>query len=180
MPQFFLNELAEKNPNITILPYAAGVVDNSTIQLYIHVGQENVTELEEFRDQGKCDLKSPYNPSGGTTTFANSLVAGNPVDVQEVNFPKWLDGLGLRAGVDQFIFKLDIEGAELEIMEELLSPPLLPEAPVCAAEIIEMEFHKALFEDGTEDYKKHEKFEIDFQDMFEAKCGRRANLKKLS
>ena len=63
------------------------------------------------------------------------------MDVQKVNFPDWLErvGLGLRPGVDQFLFKIDFEGAELEIMEELLSPPLRHDDPICAAELIEMD-----------------------------------------
>ncbi len=180
MHEFFLNDLAMQHPNINILPYAAGVGHNATIQLYVHKGQEGVTSRDQFRDGGKCDPKSPYNPSGGTTMFSNAKVAGEPVDVLRVNFPEWLEGLALRAGVDQFNFKIDIEGAELDIMEALLSPPSNPEAPICAAGLIEMEFHKNIFQEGTKDYVKHEKFENDFNDMFEAKCGRPPTLKKLS
>lgn len=182
MHKFFLNDLANQNPSIAVLPYAAGVGHNTTIQLYLHRGQDDVTNKEQFRDGGNCNPRSVYNPSGGTTIFGNAKVAGKPVDVQKVNFPEWLErvGLGLRFGVDQFLFKIDIEGAELGIMEALLSPPLRPEAPVCAAELIEMEFHKGIFKDGTDDYKKHEKFEEDFITMFEAKCGRLPKLKKLA
>jgi FkbM family methyltransferase len=182
MHEFFLNDLANQNPSIAVLPYAAGVGQNTTIQLYVHKGQERVTQKKQFRDGGKCNPRSPYNPSGGSTIFGNAKVAGKPVDVQKVNFPEWLErvGLGLRPGVDQFLFKIDIEGAEVEIMEELLSPPLRPDAPVCAAEHIEMEFHKGIFKEGTDDYKRHEKFEEDFMTMFEAKCGRLPKLRKLA
>ena len=102
------------------------------------------------------------------------------MEVKSVDFPTWLEGLALTVGVDQFHFKVDIEGAELAIMEALLSPPSNPDAPICAAEPIEMEFHKEIFQKGTEDYEKHEKFENNFATMFEAKCGRPPTLIKLS
>ncbi|GFH55438.1 hypothetical protein CTEN210_11914 [Chaetoceros tenuissimus] len=180
MHEFFLNDLAIQHPNINILPFAAGVGKNATIQLYIHKGQEGVTDKNQFQDRGKCDPKSPYNPSGGTTMFSNAKVAGKPVNVTKVNFPEWLDSLALRAGVDQFHFKIDIEGAELDIMESLLSSPSDPKAPICVAGLIEMEFHKNIFRKGTKDYEKHETFENGFNDTFKAKCKRFPTLMKLS
>jgi hypothetical protein len=51
MHHFFLNDLSRKFPNVRILPYAAGVRDEE-LRLYIHKGQEDVYEKEQFRDKG--------------------------------------------------------------------------------------------------------------------------------
>jgi len=178
MHQFFLNDLQKTNPNIHILPYAAGTI-NTTMKLYIHKGQENILKKHQFRDKGKCDPNSAYNPSGGSTLYSNAKVAGKAVDVQVVDFPSWLQSLNIRNGIDTFVFKVDIEGAELSIFEKLLSKKYKDDT-VCSTEVIEMEFHKNIFQEGTDDYTKHEQFEKNFRSMFEQKCGRKVNLKLLS
>lgn len=146
MHEFFLDKLAEVNrgnANFHILPYAAGVRDGE-IELFVHRGQEHVKNKTKFRDGGRCDPKSPYNLSGGTTIFKEAKVAGDSVSVGMRNFPKWLDGLNLKRGEDnEFIFKIDIEGAELDILEKMLAPN--SNDNICLADKIEMEFHKQIF-----------------------------------
>lgn len=179
MHTFFLNDLAKQNPDITTLPFAAGAVDKKDLPLFIHSGQEAVTKKSQFRDGGKCDPTSPYNPSGGSTLFESANVAGKSVFIEQLDFPKWLAENELRVGIDRFIFKIDIEGAELEIMEVLMSTDN-DDSSICVAEIIEMEFHKGIFSVGTENFVKHEKFEENFFSDFEKKCGRKPNFHKLS
>lgn len=179
MHEFFLNDLAKENPNITVIPYAAGV-RNETLQLYVHKGQEHVKDKVAFRDGGACDLNSPYNPSGGSSIFKDAKVAGDPVSIMAINFSEWLASLQLEPG-DRFIFKIDIEGAEVEIIEHmLLNPGNIDTHSICLAELIEMEFHKNMFEKGTELYIKHEAFESTFHQRFKSKCGRDINFKRLS
>lgn len=201
MHEFFLNDLQKDYPTIQILPYAAGVGENKDIQLYVHRGQEDVRDKSQFRDKGRCNPNSAYNPSGATTVFNNANNAGKPVVVKQVNFPQWLRQMKLRIGIDRFLFKIDIEGAELDIMEELLMVSSSSSSnnntnnkssiiinddndyqdnSICVAELIEMEFHKNIFQKGTEDFVRHELFENTFEERFVNKCGRKPNLRKLS
>lgn len=186
MHTFFLDDLARSNPDIVVVPYAAGIQEG-TIPLYVHKGQEDIQKKELFKDGGRCDPTSSFNPSGGTTTFGNAKVAGKSVQVQVVDFPAWLNQMGLdrRLFGDRLILKIDIEGAELAIMEELLKLPPNGKGEsnssnICASEVIEMEFHKFIFQKNTEDYKIHEAFERTFSEKWEARCGSPPNLKKLS
>ena len=178
MHEFFLNDLARENPSIVILPYAAGVDSKKELQLYVHKGQEHVTDLKQFNDKGSCSPNSPYNPSGGSTIFQQAKVAGNSVTIQQLNFPKWLAQMKLKEG-DRFIFKVDIEGAELEIMDQMLSKEK-EDSSICMAEVIEMEFHKNIFQKGSKEFVQHEEFENNFKNRFLEKCGRQPNLVKLS
>jgi len=184
MYTFFLNDLAKQNPDIHILPYAAGIVHKKELPLYIHAGQEDVSDKSQFLDKGKCNPNKVKNPSGATTLYSNAKNAGKPVMVEQLDFPKWLAEQKLRIGVDSFIFKIDIEGAELEIMDVLLSTGTNAkdddDSSICVAELIEMEFHKRIFKEGSEEYAKHEKFEENFFADFEKKCGRKPNFHSLS
>jgi FkbM family methyltransferase len=178
MHKFFLNDLARENPSIVILPYAAGVDSKKELQLYVHKGQEHVTDLKQFRDKGSCSPNSPYNPSGGSTIFQQAKVAGDSVTIQQLNFPKWLAQMKINEG-DRFIFKIDIEGAELDIMDQMLSKKI-KDSSICMAEVIEMEFHKNIFEKWSKEFVQHEEFENNFENRFLEKCGRQPNLVKLS
>lgn len=175
MHEFFLNDLAKEHPNITVLPYAASV-RNETLQLYVHRGQEDVKEKSQFRDHGKCDPASPYNPSGGTTLFKEAEAAGRPVPIAAVDFPAWLTSLRLRPG-DRFILKLDIEGAELEILERMLAA--VADNSLCLTEHIAIEFHKQIFKEGTALYARHKAFQDAFRARFKGKCGRDVDLRLL-
>lgn len=181
---FFLDDLGKQNPNIRILPYAAGA-NNGEVKLYIHKGQEHVTDKSQFRDQGKCEPNSPYNPSGGSTVFQQAKVAGEAVSIKQLNFPKWLAQMKLQTG-DRLILKVDIEGSEVDIMNKMLSTTTKEEeeddddASICMAELIEMEFHKNIFDKQSQEYQIHEDFENNFMKRFEEKCGRKVKLKKLS
>ena len=181
MHTFFLNDLSKKysrtNGNqLYIIPYAAGV-RNETLRLHIHEGQEDVTKKEQFRDGGKCDPSSPYNPSGGSTIFDQAKVAGQSVPIQSLDFPKWLSSLHISRN-DTFILKIDIEGAELEILDKMLTDT--SDTNICHANLIKMEFHKEIFNKGTYMYMKHEAFEKAFPIGFKEKCGRDVNFQRLS
>jgi FkbM family methyltransferase len=173
---FFLDDLAKQNPGIRILPYAASVKTEELL-LYLHKGQEHVNDKSQFRDQGKCNPKSPYNPSGGSSVFPQALVAGDAVSIQALDFPKWLEQMDIRAG-DQIILKIDIEGAEIDILDKMLSKEE-KDATICLTEVIEMEFHKRIFITGSELYLQHEEFENSFARRFEEKCFRKVNFKEL-
>lgn len=176
MHEFFLDDLAKENPNIRVLPYAAGV-RNETLQLYVHRGQEHVKNKSDFRDGGKCNPSSPYNPSGGTSIFKDAKVAGQPVSIAAINFPEWLASLRLRPG-DTFILKIDIEGAELEILEHMLEDE--NDVNLCLTDKIAMEFHKGIFQPATALYARHEAFESTFKARYKSKCGHDINFQRLS
>mmetsp|Transcript_3776 Transcript_3776/g.5459 ORF Transcript_3776/g.5459 Transcript_3776/m.5459 type:complete len:275 (-) Transcript_3776:136-960(-) len=175
MHHFYLNDLKEEYPSVNIIPYAASVKDGE-MELFVHEGQEHVTEKTQFRMQGECKAESRYNPSGGTTLFAGAKVAGDPVSVKVVNFPMWLKKLNLNED-DKFILKLDIEAAEFEILEQMLWDK--DDNNLCLTELIQVEFHPSIVERDASLHSKYMTFDKDFPSIFKQKCGRNVNLEQL-
>ena len=175
MHSFYLNDLKEEHPSVNIIPYAASVKDGE-MELYLHKGMEHVTDKAQFKKGGKCTADSPANPSGGTTLFAGAGAAGEPVSVKVVNFPKWLKELNLNED-DTFVLKIDIEGAEFEILDQMLSDK--DDNNLCLTELMQVEFHPNLAAREASLGSKYVSFGQDFPSLFKQKCGRDVNLELL-
>mmetsp|Transcript_12951 Transcript_12951/g.15817 ORF Transcript_12951/g.15817 Transcript_12951/m.15817 type:complete len:294 (+) Transcript_12951:1214-2095(+) len=183
MHDFFLNDLKKEYPDVHIIPYAAGVKDGE-LKLYVHKGQEHVTDKLQFRDKGRCDPNSVYNPSGATTVFEDAPKAGVPVTVKVLNVIKWLKDLKLK-NEDTFIFKLDIEGAEYEILDHMLmiddeisydTDAKKKRSLLCLTDLMKIEFHPGI----STHLEKYKSFGNDFPKLFKQKCGRDLKIKRLS
>jgi hypothetical protein len=85
MFESFLDDLQKSNPHIQVLTYAADI-KNEEIKLFDHKGQEHASSKKDFKDGGICDPKSPYNPSGGLTTFQQAKAAGESIAIQSLDF----------------------------------------------------------------------------------------------
>ncbi len=160
---------------MNIIPHAAGIKDGQ-LKLFIHSGQENVTEKSEFKNGGRCKAESLTNPSGGTTIYKDADAAGMPVSVKVVNFPNWLKGLNIKSE-DSFILKIDIEGAEYEILDQLLS--IDDDNDICFTDLMKIEFHPNIATNATELDSSYETFGDEFPKLFRKKCGRSVNLELL-
>ncbi|KAL7564240.1 hypothetical protein ACA910_012267 [Epithemia clementina (nom. ined.)] len=172
MMQFFLNDdFVKTYPQVTIIPKAAGARDE-TLQLYYNKGQENVSDKSQFKDKGVCDPKSIQNPSGGTSLLKESKAVGTvSVAVPVVDFAKWLKNLGLQQeNGDRLLLKIDVEGAELEILDRLLSDEF---DDICLAEKINIEWHEGLFPKRSPLHVKHQEFKKSFTVRLQKKCNRK-------
>ena len=90
--------------NVEITPAAAGVSDG-TVALYRRVG---------FADD-----PARYSESASIVADKMNLDRGNTVEVEQVDFARYLEALDREIGV----LKMDIEGAEVEILEALFARP---------------------------------------------------------
>lgn len=79
---------------------------------------------------------------------------------------------------DTFVLKIDIEGAELDILDEMLTDE--SNRILCYTDLIKMEYHKEIFDEGTYLYMKHEALEKAFPISFKEKCGKDLKFKRLS
>ena len=118
----------------------------------------------------ECDPNSQYNPSGASTIYGNAQRAGASITVPTLNFLDWHKSLNLQDG-DIVHIKMDIEGAEVDILETFLNPAETTNQ-ICYWELFWNEYHKTIFDIGTPDYVRHEQFEMTFPRRFEEKCGR--------
>ncbi|KAL7564241.1 hypothetical protein ACA910_012268 [Epithemia clementina (nom. ined.)] len=169
--RFFLNgNFVKTYPQVTIIPRAAGARDE-TLQLYYTKGQELVSDKSQFADKGVCDPKSFRNPSGGTSLLKESNAVGTAsVKVPVVDFAKWLKNLGLqKENGDRLLLKIDVEGAELELLDRLLLDEF---DDICLAEKISIEWHAALFPQGSPLFSKHENYKKSFKARLDKKCQR--------
>ena len=69
---------------------------------------------------------------------------------------------------------MDAEGAEKDILE-MMSRQDASDA-ICKINMMWMEYHSFIFEEGTDEYDAHVKFENEFPTMFETKCGRKLEI----
>ncbi len=177
MHEFYLNDLKKEYPNVHIIPLAAGVI-NGSLKLFIHKGQEHVTDKSEFKNHGKCSADTLTYPSAGSTIFKESRSAGEPVNVKVVDFPSWMKDFDLN-DKDKFIFKLEIEGEEFEILDHMLSDE--DDDTICFADQIKVAFHPTLITrwhaEGLD--PKYATYEDDFPKLFKEKCGRDVNMELL-
>ena len=74
---------------------------------------------------------------------------------------------------DQVIVKMDIEGAELEILQAMLRTG---QDVLCSMNTLIIEWHKEIFEKGTEMYKMHDEFENGFPTEYNLICGKKLEM----
>jgi FkbM family methyltransferase len=163
--EWFLKDLVVKEPNVTLIPKAATTYDGE-IEFHLTAGQEKMTK--EQMPNPTCDPKSPYQPGGASTIYGNAKRAGQAITVPTVNFLQWHKELNLQPG-DSVHMKLDIEGAELDIIEAFLNDDT---SQICYWDVFWIEYHKTIFSPGTPEYAQHETFETTFPTRFQEKCGR--------
>ncbi len=175
MHKFYLDDLQKEYPDVNIIPHAAGIKDGE-LELFVHRGQEHVTDKSEFLNGGRCTAESLTNPSGGTTIYKDIGRAGESVAVKVVNFPNWLKDLNIRSE-DSFIFKIDIEGAEYDILDQLLSDDNSNE--ICTTDLMKIEFHPKTARKSSQLDSSYETFGDEFPNLFRKKCGRDVNLELL-
>jgi len=173
---FYLNDLKKSHPNVNIFPHAASIEDGE-MELYIHKGFEDVTDKSQWIREGKCSASNPAKPSAGTTLFRGSGAAGKPVTVKVVNFPKWLKTLNLNEH-DKFVLKIDIEGAEYEILDQMLSDK--DDNNLCLTDLMQVEFHPGIAKADDSLKSKYTTFDTDFPSLFKQKCGRDVNLELIA
>ena len=178
MFEFYLDNLKEEYPDVHIVPYAAGVRDGD-LKLYIHKGQENITDISQFKNHGRCGANVFTSPAGGTTTFEESGDAGEAVNIKVVNFPEWLKQLKITEE-DSFILKVDIEGSEFEILDAMLNDE--NDNNLCMMDVLKVEFHpKLITKYHTEGLdEKFATFEEDFPELYKEKCGHDVNMELLN
>jgi Methyltransferase FkbM domain len=159
-----------------------------SISFFLTKGQEEITSREQFSERGVCDPNSAYSPSGASTVYGDALRAGKSITVETLDFVDWFRKLNLRER-DRVAMKMDIEGAERDIMLKMLEP--LPYgldeepptdaggktqqqalSPACLVDTMWMEYHKAIFPDGSDLYRQHEAFQREFPLLFRKRCGR--------
>jgi FkbM family methyltransferase len=163
--EWFLNDLVKKEPNVTLIPKAATTEDGE-ITFHLTAGQEDMTR-DEIPNKD-CDPDSVYQPGGASTIYDTAKRAGRAVTVPAADFFKWHTELGLQPG-DSVHMKLDIEGAELGILEKFLADET---NQICYWDVFWIEYHKEIFQPGTPEYAQHDELEKTFPKRFEEKCGR--------
>lgn len=176
---FYLNDLKARDDRVRIVKHAAWVEDKP-MQFFIHAGQENVTSKEQFKAH-KCNPRSNYQPAGASSLFsgkgdggdfdrgrkARLYRPGKPVEVQALDFNVWLAGLGLRAH-DRVVLKIDIEGAEIPLLQHLLGKG---GELACVIDYYLIEWHSWLLSDAA-GVKAAKQFEDAFvNETIPAKCG---------
>jgi FkbM family methyltransferase len=164
--EWFLNDLVATEPNVTLIPKAATTF-NGNITFHLTSGQEQLSK--ELIPNPTCDPNSVYQPSGASTIYSTAKRAGQEITVPTLDFLQWHKELNLQLG-DVVHMKIDIEGAELDIIENFLSNDDTNQ--ICYWDIFWIEYHKTIFEIGTNEYNQHEIFEKNFPNRYLAKCGR--------
>lgn len=168
MIQWFLNDLianeTKANRNVQLIPKAAATF-NGEISFYLTAGQDSIDSMPNTQ----CDPHSVYNPSGASSIYGTAKRAGTKVTVPAIDFLEWHKSLQLQPD-DIVHIKMDIEGAELDILETFLEKD--PTNQICYWELFWNEYHKEIFQRNTPEYIQHEKFENTFPQRFEQKCNR--------
>jgi FkbM family methyltransferase len=149
---------------------AAAATSDTEMKFYLTKDQETATSKEDFRNS-QCDIHSNSNPSGGSSLLQSSSVVGRPINVPAYDFGRWLSALNVR-GHDRLVIKIDIEGAEVDLLEHLLTR--YPQ-DFCNVESLMIEWHAFLFDDAQL-RQKHEHFKATFPDKFQRACGKPPNL----
>lgn len=150
---------------------------------YLTAGQEEITDKSQFIEGGSCDPDSLYSPSGASTIYGNAKRAGKTLTVETVNFLKWFDDLLFENKKEseqsegderKVVLKIDAEGAEKDILEMMTNEDASD--AICEVNMLWMEYHYKIFEEGTDEYGEHLKFKNEFPSRFERKCGRKLNI----
>ena len=110
--------------NVTVIPSAAGTRD----------GTANLHRHPLFADD-------PARHSTGSTLLAGTrnVANGGAVEVLQVNFPRWLEELS----GDVWLLKIDIEGAEFDLLNAMFDRPDL----LARIDCIAVETHERFFPD---------------------------------
>lgn len=171
--RLYLNDLASKQrlpydtgtDRIHVVAAAAAAVDGE-LQFYLTQGQEGATDKQDFRNPD-CDIDSGSNPAGASTLMEGAVRAGKPVTVPAIDFARWLSELKLQPE-DRVLLKIDIEGAEVEVLERLMAHN--NGADLCRVERLLVEWHAFIFTDDPELRAKHEEFRTNFPSRFRELC----------
>jgi len=178
MIKWYLTDLAKTDPRIRVVDNAAWI-EEKVMQFFLTRGQEDVTEIQQFKAH-KCKGGSHYQPSGASSLFSgkgdggthdaarrvNKYRAGKPVDVQAIDFNKWMRDLKLQPQ-DQVVLKIDIEGAEIPLLKHMLDDG----DEICLVDHFFVEWHSWLLTDGKA-RQETETFENDLiNKTITRKCG---------
>ena len=175
---FYLNDLAEKDKRVQIVPLAAWT-ENKKMQFFVHKGQEDVTDIKQFKAH-KCVTKSIYQPAGASSLFdgrgtggaddgernAGKYKPGKPIDVDAVDFNAWFQEQGFTAE-DHVLLKIDIEGAEIPLLKHMLTNG---GNMACNIDHYIVEWHAWLMKGQAK--KNTEQFENTFNTTVWDKCGK--------
>jgi len=170
--RLYLNDLAEGKTNHNTgtdrihVVAAAATTQDTELEFYLTADQEEATTKEEFRN-GQCNIFEGANPSGASSLLKESTKVGTPVRVQAFDFGKWLHDLDLR-DEDRLLLKIDIEGAELDVLEHMISSY---SQDLCRVEQLMVEWHAFVFSD-PELKRKHQEFRNSFPERFKLVCGK--------
>ena len=182
--RLYLNDLAsggnsanESNPYDTgtdriHIVAAAATTQDTQLQFYLTQDQQQATTKDEFRN-GQCDIHNGRNPSGASSLLSQARSVGHqhPVTVPALNFGQWLHQLGL-SDSDRLLLKIDIEGAEVELLQSVLDTY---SEDFCRVERLWVEWHAFIFDDPILQ-AKHQTFARTFPEQFRAVCGREVPL----
>ena len=176
--QLYLNDLATTTTannqydtgtdRIHIVAAAAATTHDTELQFYLTHDQQQATTKDEFRN-GQCDIHNGRNPSGASSLLSQARSVGHehPVTVPALNFGNWLQQLALR-GSDRLLLKIDIEGAEVELLQHVLDQY---SDDFCRVERLWVEWHAFIFDDPILQ-AQHQAFAKTFPEQFRAVCGR--------
>mmetsp|Transcript_25247 Transcript_25247/g.59908 ORF Transcript_25247/g.59908 Transcript_25247/m.59908 type:complete len:619 (-) Transcript_25247:570-2426(-) len=116
--EVYLFDLAKSDPRISLMPYAAWT-HNSTLKFTLTKGQEHLSPAA-WKQSFPCSSDPRKRNPAGASTLINYKHdnAGEKIDVQAISFVDWFKKLGIKPG-DQVYVKMDIEGAEFEIVPAL-------------------------------------------------------------
>ena len=176
--RLYLNDLAAGQTEhdtgadrIHILAAAAATQDTQ-MQFYLTADQEQATTKAEFRN-GNCAIHAGFNPSGASSLLPQAKNVGHqhPVTVPALDFGRWLQELKI-GDRDRLLIKIDIEGAEVELLQHVLSNY---SSDFCRVESLLVEWHAFIFDDPVLK-QKHNAFRQAFPEQFKAACGREAPL----
>jgi FkbM family methyltransferase len=175
MTTFFLDDLAKADPVVTIVSAAASTKDE-TLEFFLSRGQGiDLKDKTEFGEHGVCDPSSKKNPSGSSSiTETAHKVGKESVEVPAQDFAVWLRNLKLNDN-DRLVLKIDIEGAEVDLLERMLSADF---TDICRADKLFIEWHTHIFPLLSAVRSRHRRFRKDFSRRFAAKCGARPDLTK--
>lgn len=90
--------------NVTVVPAAAGTSDGA---------------VRFHRKPGFASDPAALSVSGSVLASNPNLDTARPLQVEQMDFPRWLSALAS----DVWLLKMDIEGAETELLEALFAQP---------------------------------------------------------
>lgn len=178
MVEWYLEKLAKKDTDVTIVPHAAWT-ENKEMSFFLTRGQDNVTDIKQFKAH-QCNPRSHYQPAGASSLFSGKgggddkrrqhawwKGAGKEIKVKAIDFAEWVNNLGLTEK-DSLILKIDIEGAEIPLLKKWLKSGQLP----CLVDIYYVEWHSYMIA-KTAGRAETQAFENGFADAVGEVCGGR-------